>query len=94
MSERDRRFTDWGDPGSVHVTRPIERSGDDAATFLQRRVVGDWGDVPPEDADANDAALVYGDRVLSAYATAKDETIWIITESDRSVTTLLLPEDY
>ena len=94
MSERDRRFTDWGDPGSVHVTRPIERSGDDAATFLQRHLAGDWGGVPPEDAATNEIALTDGDRVLSAYGPSGGGRVWVITEGDRSATTLLLPEDY
>ncbi len=58
-----------------------------------RHVAGDWGNVPPEDARANEDALEHGDRLLSAYGEG-DRRFWIITESDRSVTTILLPEDY
>lgn len=70
--------------------------------LLARHVRGDWGSVDPEDAAANDEAVREGSRVLSAYAIdpAKPcagfgaNTFWIITEADRSVTTILLPEDY
>ena len=69
-------------------------SGEDALKFLRRHVAGDWGTVGAADSAANDRALAEGSRVLSAYRTAKGETIWIITEADRSATTLLLPSDY
>lgn len=64
------------------------------AALLVRHAGGDWGDVSPEDAAANDAALQHGDRVLSAYVLAPEVRVWIITESDRSATTILLPEEY
>lgn len=60
---------------------------------LARHIAGDWGSVPPDDAAANEDALEHGDRLLSAYGEG-DRRFWIITESDRSVTTILLPEDY
>jgi hypothetical protein len=56
----------------------------------QRR---DWGDIPPEDAAENRLSLREGYRVLSSYAIG-DSRVWVITEADRSVTTLLLPDDY
>ena len=56
--------------------------------------IGDWGDVPPEDAAENELSLRKGFRLLSAYHTKDKEKIWIITEADRSVTTLLLPAEY
>ena len=58
-----------------------------------RHVAGDWGSVGPEDAKANEDALEHGDRLLSVYGEG-ERRFWIITESDRSVTTILLPEDY
>lgn len=64
-----------------------------ALPFLLRHQSGDWGSVHPEDGVANDAAVVFGGRILSCYHIA-DERLWIITEADRSVTTLLLPEEY
>lgn len=62
--------------------------------LVSRHVTGDWGTVAPEDAAANEAALLHGDRLLSAYEIAAGVRVWIITEHDRSVTTILLPEEY
>lgn len=55
---------------------------------------GDWGDVCQEDKQANDQALTDGTRLLSAYLTEKGTRFWVITEADRSATTVLLPEEY
>lgn len=60
---------------------------------LARHQSGDWGDVCPEDRRANNDAAVHGDRILSIYKLGK-HTLWVITEADRSTTTMLLPEDY
>lgn len=62
--------------------------------LLSRHATGDWGDLDPDDAQMNDDALTHGDRVLSSYQLTPDTKVWIITESDRSSTTFLLPEDY
>lgn len=70
--------------------------------LLTRHVSGDWGEVCPEDAQANEDALEHGSRLFSVYLLpplAEDPTLtaaklWVITEADRSVTTLLLPEEY
>jgi hypothetical protein len=61
---------------------------------LERHVRGDWGDVGAEDGAANDRAERSGERVLSSYAGEGSGLLWIITEADRSATTLLLPNDY
>lgn len=61
---------------------------------LKRHENGDWGDVSPEDAQTNDLALETGDRIVSAYTDRAGTKFWIITEWDRSVTTVLLPSDY
>lgn len=61
---------------------------------IQRHANGDWGDVDGEDRIANDRAIQDGDRLLSVYHTANGIKFWIITEWDRSATTVLLPEDY
>lgn len=63
-------------------------------SLLARHLAGDWGAVPVEDARLNDEALESGGRLLSSYAIGPDTRIWIITEWDRSVTTLLLPSEY
>ena len=72
----------------------IADSGQSPTDFLSRHVRGDWGEVCDEDKQLNDQAVTDGDRLLSAYRTLKNTRIWIITEADRSATTLLLPEEY
>jgi hypothetical protein len=75
-------------------------SGQQPAKFLCRHQQGDWGDLSDDDKACNDAAIQFEgdvdrqDRILSGYRTAKGVKIWVITEYDRSVTTLLLPEEY
>ena len=69
-------------------------SATDIAGALDRHRTGDWGDVGREDRQANDRALKQSERLLSVYHTAGGTKFWIITEWDRSVTTVLLPEDY
>lgn len=61
---------------------------------LKRHATGDYGEVSDFDKEANDEALETGDRILSAYVSSKDIRFWIITEGDRSCTTILLPEEY
>jgi hypothetical protein len=61
--------------------------------YLDRHWRGDWGDLDQEDVEANEQAVVHGDRVLSAYNTALGR-IWIITESTRENTTVLTPDEY
>jgi hypothetical protein len=78
-------------PGALAA---LERSGETAGKFIARHACGDWGEVDAGDARLNDAALLDGSRLLSAYRTSKGEKLWIITEADRSVTTILLPEEY
>ena len=69
-------------------------SNEDILNAIQRHQGGDWGDVNAEDSTANDRALIDGSRVLSVYHAADGVKFWIITEGDRSATTVLLPEDY
>lgn len=61
---------------------------------LQRHWTGDWGSVCEEDWEENELSLSEGYRLLSAYKDGKLPKIWIITEWDRSVTTVLFPEEY
>ncbi|MEL7551493.1 hypothetical protein AAGV37_16585 [Pseudomonas protegens] len=63
--------------------------------YLHRHLVGDWGDLDDSDKRQNDAALKSGeDRLFSSYQVNPGLKLWIITEWDRSVTTLLLPREY
>ncbi len=64
------------------------------ARLLGRHMAGDWGELDAEDRAANDRALGDGSRLLSAYMLTTGARIWIITEADRSATTVLTPEDY
>jgi hypothetical protein len=65
-----------------------------ALPYVQRHSSGDWGDVGLEDWNANDEALALGARLLSAYQLETQGRLWIITEADRSATTILLPAEY
>lgn len=69
-------------------------AGENPTLYLERHCRGDWGDVDKHDAKVNDAAASSGERILSAYTLKTGVQIWIITEADRSVTTILLPNDY
>ncbi|WP_241139593.1 plasmid related protein [Achromobacter xylosoxidans] len=77
-------------PGALNL---LQRASLNPFQMLLRHRSGDWGDVQPEDALANEAAAIHGNRVISSYEVA-GERLWIITEADRSATTLLLPEEY
>ena len=82
-------------PGRLMITRNakdvLPRVEIDAAN---RHLSGDWGDVCQSDWQLNEDALKKGDRLMSVYHTQDGEKFWIITESDRSATTVLLPSDY
>ncbi|MCK4161828.1 hypothetical protein HFK89_05105 [Ralstonia pseudosolanacearum] len=83
--------------GRIVATRGVlthlEREGIAADPYLNRHVRGDWGDVLAEDANANRYAVLVGARIMSSYRIV-GERVWIITEADRSVTTLLFPSEY
>ena len=80
--------------GQVYATSAAMLLEMDFRPFILRHSQGDWGDLGDEDKEANDQALIYGDRILSAYQINEKVRIWIITEWDRSATTVLLPSDY
>jgi len=67
---------------------------EDILMGIQRHQAGDWGDLDKEDVMANDQALLDGTRIISAYTSASGTKFWLLTEADRSATTVLLPEDY
>ena len=72
----------------------LDEAGQTSMEFLHRHVTGDWGDLDEHDRQENELALQKGLRLFSAYQTSKGVRVWVITEWDRSATTLLLPEDY
>jgi hypothetical protein len=83
--------------GEVVMTALVAAWEVDARPFLDRHFRGDWGDVCKEDAALNDAAVTNGSRILSSYpldTLAEESRVWIITEADRSRTTVLFPSEY
>ncbi len=77
-------------PGALEALRAV---GEDPQHLLSRHVSGDWGELHTNDHRENELALKYGRRLLSSYPVGETR-VWIITEADRSVTTLLLPSEY
>jgi hypothetical protein len=67
---------------------------DEILAALSRHQRGDWGTLDPEDIQSNERALKGEGRLFSAYTSIQNIRFWIITEWDRSVTTILLPQDY
>ena len=79
-------------PGAL---RALEKAEQLPAEFLDRHVSGDWGNVPEADKQENEFSIEHGFRIfLSAYTTSAGEQIWILTEADRSTTTIMLPSEY
>lgn len=77
-------------PGALDLLRA---NNVEARALLKRHIVGDWGNVCKDDKRENDWSLANDARLLSSYPVG-DGKVWVITESDRSATTILLPEDY
>lgn len=80
-----------GTPGALLALTVAE---DSPSSFLHRHVIGDWGEIDQEDRQENERSVSSGCRLLSAYTTSQGIRIWVITEADRSSTTILLPEEY
>jgi hypothetical protein len=78
-------------PGAL---RALTLAGTSPAELLDRHVSGDWGTASPDDAAENELSLREGFRILNAYTLPTGERLWIITEHDRSSTTVLLPSKY
>ncbi|MDF7822820.1 hypothetical protein P4B35_02245 [Pontiellaceae bacterium B12227] len=78
-------------PGALEA---MNNAGQSPVEFIGRHVTGDWGEVCAEDQQANEEAVDANLRLLSAYRTKKQVKLWVITEADRNLTTILLPEEY
>lgn len=74
--------------------KALEEANQEATEFLSRHQHGDWGEVDEEDKKENEFSVLNNPRILSAYTLNMGVKIWIITEADRSVTTILLPQEY
>jgi len=88
-------------PGQIVVTRSVHTLMNENPEFaahvyasLNRHVAGDWGEISAGDKLTNETALLDGERLFSAYTREGLPPIWIITEWDRSVTTVLFPDEY
>jgi hypothetical protein len=86
-------------PAGQIVTTPgalalLEHANKSPLEFLSRHFRGDWGDLCQDDKAENELSLQYGFRLMSSYEVTDTEKLWIITEADRSVTTLLLAAEY
>jgi hypothetical protein len=81
--------------GKVYATPGAIALSVDLTAYLRRHHCGDWGDeLCAEDKEANEQSLEHGTRLLSCYRTPAGDRLYIITEWDRSMTTILLPEEY
>lgn len=78
-------------PGALQALATAEAA---ANSLLLRHQAGDWGEVCDDDARANESALAGGERLLSAYTLVTGIKLWVITEADRSATTIMLPDEY
>jgi hypothetical protein len=98
MKEETCTHITTDDPGGLAATPAaldaLVATNTHPLTLLRRHATGDWGDLCAEDQEANRLALALGGRVLSAYTLPSGERVWVITEADRSATTILCPEDH
>ncbi|WP_446333221.1 hypothetical protein [Burkholderia pseudomallei] len=73
----------------------LDAAGIEGVLLLARHIHGDWGDLSVQDATANELALLTGKRLLSSYDLPDGQgKVWIVTEADRSMTTILRPDEY
>ncbi len=77
-------------PGALRL---LEETGEDPLLLLARHQAGDWGELDEQDRRENALSLRHGWRLVSRYPVGEG-VVWIITEADRSYTTILLPEEY
>jgi hypothetical protein len=78
-------------PGALAA---LEKSGQGPQDFISRHARGEWGDLCEEDRRENEFSLERGFRLLSSYRTLSGSQLYVVTEADRTSTTILLPEEY
>lgn len=79
---------------TVGAKEALAESNQSPLEFLAHHRAGDWGIISKDDWEENELSLIEGFRIFSVYKTSLDVKIWIITEADRSLTTVLLPSEY
>jgi hypothetical protein len=98
MSEKTRQdqalFALGQTVATPRALEALEEAKQSPIALISRHHAGDWGDLCDADRTENQRALEHGGRLFSAYNVGDDVRIWVITESDRSATTVLLPKDY
>lgn len=101
ITEKERRMMNKFETGLIMVTRDVGSKLNEDRKFqifvnesINRHRSGDWGDLDGEDKQLNEKALENGGSLLSSYKYEDGTKIWIITKADRSVTTILFPEEY
>ena len=96
VPDRESKMNITFELGRLLITPSAQETIDPADVFdaIQRHAVGDWGDLDDEDKAENELSVREGYRLLSAYTGRKGVKFWVITEADRSATTVLLPSDY
>jgi hypothetical protein len=94
MTQTPRKFPLGRIVATPGALAALQAAGQQPHEFLVRHVQGDWGNVSDEDRQENELSLREGFRILSAYHTRLGEQLWIISEADRSATTILLPSEY
>jgi len=77
--------------GALQALAAVEAT---PSSLCARHASGDWGTVSESDQFRNEQALYNGERLMSVYPLSTGETVWVMTESDRSLTTVLLPDEY
>ena len=104
-NNQERGDSQWDSPNVIETLFPLGRviltvrayhtvPLEDIRRAIVRHATGDWGELCEDDWAENQTALQLGYRLLSGYRSSKGIRFWIITEADRSVTTVLLPEEY
>jgi hypothetical protein len=88
------RFPLWQIVATPGALEALREAGDEPIAYLMRHQSGDWGEVPEEDAKENEFSVENDLRILSAYRLKDGTRIWVLTETDRSATTILLSAEY
>lgn len=97
LEELDKKPILFPQAGKVLATQGVIQAipeAKEAYFALQRHLRGDWGDVSPEDAEANNQSVKTKDRIISSYTSTNGTKFWIVTDAGHEITTILLPDEY
>ena len=95
MIQKSKPLFQLGKTVATHgALEVLQKNNQSPLEFYERHSLGDWSELCDEDRESNEQALKDGDRIFSVYYLKDKTKIWVITEADRSTTTILLPEEY